>query len=148
MTGEFCSIPQTSIEHLAKLGLHTEEDSPSVRTTVLRFIGEEAVVTPMMMSSSGTYVAWRELLLASGRSREAPRVLLSSSWSWYMQPGGVGGNRHWGGTDSLRRSLHAGSCTTRIGFWKRVRASSLHLGVKGQSKAAIGIVYIHWSSCE
>lgn len=45
----------------------------------------------MMRSSPGIYVAWRELLLPLGRGREVPRVLLSCSWSWSMQPGGVGG---------------------------------------------------------
>lgn len=54
----------------------------------------------MMRSPSGIYVAWRELLLASGRSREVPRVLLSSSWSWSMQPRGVR-HRQWGAVDRV-----------------------------------------------
>ena len=149
MNREFSSIQQTSPEHLARLWqLSTEEDSPSVRTAVLCFIGEEAVVTPMMRSSSGIYVARREFLLALGRSREVPRVLLSSSWSWSMRPGGVGGDGQWGGGDSLRKNLLAGSCPTGIGFWKHVRASSFCPGVKGQSKAAGGTVYAHRSYWE
>lgn len=83
-----------------------EEDSASVRTAILCFI-EEALVTPMMRSSSGIYVAWRELLLPFGRGREVPRVLLSCSWSWSMQPGGVrGGDRHWGGADGVSEGTH------------------------------------------
>lgn len=88
-----------------------QRKTPSIRTTVLCFRGEEVRVTPMMRSLSGIYVAWRELLLASGRSREVPRLLLSSFSSWSTQPRGLGRGREMGtglewtvseGTDLLR----------------------------------------------
>lgn len=61
-----------------------------------------------------------------------------------------GGGGRWalGTSGQSQKELICWELRNRIGFWKHVRASSLHSGVKGQCKAAIGIVYIHWSSCE
>ena len=61
---------------------------------------------------------------------------------------GEGGRWALGWSGQSQKELICWELHNRIGFWKHVRASSLHPGVKGQCKAAIGIVYVHWSSCE
>lgn len=62
-------------------------------------------------------------------------------WGW-------GGRWALGWSGQSQKELICWELHNRIGFWKHVRASSLHPGVKGQCKAAIGKVCIHWSSCE